>query len=74
MRLAQVFGNLLNNAAKYTERGGGSGTGERQGDQAVLRVRDTGIGIAPDMLPRIFDLFVQADRRLSTPRGGWGSG
>src|SRR5262249_9750095 len=46
----------------------------REGDAVVLRVRDTGIGIAPDMLPRIFDLFVQAERRLDRARGGVGIG
>ena len=75
VRLAQVVGNLLHNAAKYTERGGKIWlAGERQGDKAVLRVRDTGIGIAPDMLPKIFEMFVQADRRTKNAQGGMGIG
>ena len=75
VRLAQVVGNLLHNAAKYTERGGKIWlAGERQGDKAVLRVRDTGIGIAPDMLPKIFEMFVQADRRTRNAQGGMGIG
>ena len=66
-RLAQVFGNLLRNAAKYTERGGRIElSAERHGSQVVVHVRDQGIGIAPEMLPRIFELFIQAGR---TPDG-----
>jgi PAS domain S-box-containing protein len=75
VRLAQVVSNLLNNAAKYTERGGKVWlTGGREGDQAVVRVRDTGVGIALDMLPVIFDMFVQADRRTKNSQGGMGIG
>jgi CheY-like chemotaxis protein len=75
VRLAQVFANLLHNAAKYTEPGGRIGlTAEREGDEAVVRVRDTGIGIAPDVLPRIFDPFVQADHALARSQGGMGIG
>src|SRR5205823_7782340 len=60
IRLAQVVGNLLTNAAKYTEPNGRIRlTAQREGREAVLRLRDTGIGIAPDMLPHIFELFVQ---------------
>jgi PAS domain S-box-containing protein len=74
-RLEQVLTNLLNNAAKYTEPGGRVWlTAGREGDEVVLRVRDTGIGITPDMLPRIFDLFVQAQRRLDRSQGGVGIG
>lgn len=74
-RLEQVVMNLLHNAAKYTDPGGQiSLIGEREDSQVVLRVRDTGIGIAPDMLPHIFDLFVQAERRLDRSRGGIGIG
>jgi CheY-like chemotaxis protein/two-component sensor histidine kinase len=74
-RLAQVLGNLLNNAAKYTDPGGEVWvTVERDGEEVVLRVRDTGIGIRPDMLPHIFDLFVQAERRLDRAQGGVGIG
>src|SRR5262249_19162344 len=54
MRLSQVVGNLLTNAAKYTDQNGHIWlTAQREGDGAVLRVRDTGIGIAPDMLPHL---------------------
>jgi PAS domain S-box-containing protein len=74
-RLQQIVGNLLTNAAKYTDPGGSIWlTAEREGDQLVLRVRDTGIGIAAEMLPRIFDLFVQAERRLDRSHGGLGVG
>ena len=75
VRLAQVVGNLLTNAAKYTEPDGRIWlTAERDGDVAVLRVRDTGIGIAPDMLPRIFELFVQVDHASTKAQGGLGIG
>ena len=73
VRLAQVVGNLLHNAAKYTERGGRIDlTGAREDGQAVVRVRDTGIGIAPQMLPRIFELFVQVDHAATKAQGGLG--
>jgi signal transduction histidine kinase/ActR/RegA family two-component response regulator len=75
VRLTQVVGNLLHNAAKYTERGGRISLGAgREGDEAVIRVRDTGIGIRPDMLSRIFDLFVQTDRAADRSQGGLGIG
>ncbi|HYV20398.1 MAG TPA: ATP-binding protein [Verrucomicrobiae bacterium] len=74
-RLAQVFSNLLNNAAKYTEPGGEVGlVVARQGDEAIIRVRDTGIGIPPEMLPRVFDIFTQVDRTLEGAQGGLGIG
>jgi PAS domain S-box-containing protein len=74
-RLQQVMGNLLSNAAKYTDPGGTILLTARQEDgEVVLRVRDTGIGIAADMLPKIFDLFVQAERRLDRSFGGLGIG
>lgn len=74
-RLAQVFLNLLNNAAKYSDRGGQIRlTAERQGEWAVVSVRDTGIGIAAESLPRIFDLFTQVDRSLEKAQGGLGIG
>ena len=74
-RLEQVVVNLLTNAAKYTDEGGRIWlTVEREGDAAVLRVRDTGIGIAPELLPRIFDLFTQAERSLDRSQGGLGIG
>jgi CheY-like chemotaxis protein len=74
-RVQQVAGNLLTNAAKYTDPGGHIRLTVRpEGTDVVLRVRDTGIGIAPEMLPRIFDLFVQAERRLDRSQGGLGIG
>ena len=74
-RLEQVVVNLLNNAAKYTDDCGFIWlTVEQQGDEAVLRVRDTGVGIAPELLPRIFDLFTQAERSLDRAQGGLGIG
>ena len=74
-RLEQVVVNLLNNAAKYTEEGGQIRLAVRQeGDEMVLRVRDTGVGIAPEVLPHVFDLFTQADRSLDRSQGGLGIG
>jgi len=74
-RLEQVLANLLNNAAKYTPPGGRIWlTAEREGDQAVLRVRDTGLGIARELQPRIFDIFVQEERSLERAQGGLGLG
>jgi CheY-like chemotaxis protein len=74
-RLAQAISNLLNNAAKYSERGGHiTLTARRQGSDAVVCVRDTGIGIAPEMLPRIFDMFTQADGASGRSQGGLGIG
>ena len=75
VRLAQVVANLLNNAAKYTEKGGRIAIcAERQNGDVVVRVSDTGIGIAKEMLPRIFDLFVQEPQALDRSRGGLGLG
>ncbi len=74
-RLEQVVRNLLSNAAKYTGPGGDvSVAAEREATVAVVRVRDTGIGITPDVLPRIFDLFFQGDSSLARPEGGLGVG
>jgi PAS domain S-box-containing protein len=74
-RLAQVVANLLNNAAKYTESGGRIRlTAAREGAAVVLRVEDNGVGIAPEMLPRVFDPFAQADRSLHRAQGGLGVG
>ena len=74
-RLAQVIGNLLSNASKYTPRGGSIWlTAERAGGEVAVRIRDTGIGIAPDFLPHVFDLFVQGDASLDRARGGLGIG
>jgi signal transduction histidine kinase len=74
-RLAQVVANLLSNAVKYTPPGGEiSVTGSREDGEIVLRVRDTGIGISPGMLPRVFDLCAQADRSLARAEEGLGVG
>jgi signal transduction histidine kinase/CheY-like chemotaxis protein len=74
-RLAQVVGNLLANAFKFTEPGGAIELSvARDGDQAVIRVRDNGIGIAPAHLPRIFELFMQVDTSLERSQGGLGIG
>ncbi|WP_321877416.1 hybrid sensor histidine kinase/response regulator [Paraburkholderia bannensis] len=80
VRLAQMVANLLNNAAKYTDPGGQiwltahcNDHGER-GRQAVVSIRDSGMGIAPAMLPKVFDLFVQGERAYSRAQGGLGIG
>ena len=74
-RLEQVVVNLLTNAAKYTNDGGHIWlTVQQEGEAAVLRVRDTGVGIVPELLPRIFDLFTQAERSLDRSEGGLGIG
>jgi PAS domain S-box-containing protein len=75
VRLGQVLENLLNNAAKYTPAGGEIVVTVRRDDSmAVVSVRDTGVGISAAMLPRIFDLFVQADTSLDRSEGGLGIG
>lgn len=74
-RLAQVLSNLLSNAAKYTDPGGTVALILELQDQcAVVRVRDTGIGIAPEMLPCVFELFTQASPELDRAQGGLGVG
>ncbi len=74
-RLEQIVVNLLNNASKYTPPGGRIGVAVvAESDEAVLRIRDTGIGIAADMLPRVFELFVQGDQSLAHTSGGLGIG
>jgi len=74
-RLEQVFTNLLTNAAKYTDPGGTIQlTARREGDQIVVRIADNGVGIAPEMLPRVFDLFAQVDNSLDRSQGGLGIG
>jgi CheY-like chemotaxis protein len=74
-RLEQCVGNLLGNAAKYTPRGGTIVLSAHvEAGSAVIRVRDSGIGIAPEMLDQIFDLFTQADTSLARARGGLGIG
>jgi signal transduction histidine kinase/DNA-binding response OmpR family regulator len=75
VRLAQVLGNLLNNAAKYTQEGGKIWlTVTREGSEVVLRVRDNGIGIPPDMLSSVFELFTQVENSLDRSQGGLGIG
>jgi signal transduction histidine kinase/ActR/RegA family two-component response regulator len=74
-RLAQVIANLLTNAAKYTPAGGSIDVrGERDGADVVVRVRDTGVGIDPAILPNVFDMFVQERQALDRARGGLGLG
>jgi PAS domain S-box-containing protein len=74
-RLAQAFANLLNNAVKYTDRGGRIDlSATLDGDQIVVRVSDTGIGISPDLLPRVFDMFMQLDHASDRARSGLGIG
>jgi signal transduction histidine kinase len=74
-RLTQVLSNLLNNAAKYTPPRGSIRLSLRQeGEEAVFRVRDTGIGIPADMLERVFDMFLQIENTLDRAHGGLGIG
>lgn len=74
-RLIQVVSNLLSNAAKYTEEGGSIRLEvARQGEEVIIRVHDTGVGIAPEMLPRVFEVFTQAERSLDRAQGGLGLG
>ena len=82
IRLEQILNNLLHNAAKYTPRGGRITFNARREEPgkdfpagaALIRVRDTGIGIAPEMLRRVFDVFSQAERTLDRAEGGLGLG
>jgi signal transduction histidine kinase len=74
-RLAQAISNLLNNAAKYTEPGGQlTVSAQRDGDRIAISVRDTGMGITRDMLPTIFNTFVQERQALDRSQGGLGLG
>jgi signal transduction histidine kinase len=74
-RLEQVFSNILINAAKYTPDGGEIAvTMERLGEQVSIRIRDSGIGIAPELIARVFDMFVQADPAALRAEGGHGIG
>jgi CheY-like chemotaxis protein len=75
VRLAQVFANLLNNAAKYTNEGGQIWfTAREENNQAVVSIRDTGIGITAELLPKIFDMFMQVDPATDRSQGGLGIG
>ncbi|HSF05071.1 MAG TPA: HAMP domain-containing sensor histidine kinase [Methylomirabilota bacterium] len=75
VRLQQIVANLLGNAVKYTPAGGSIHVSvKREGDDAVIRVQDTGIGIATDLLPRMFELFVQGDPGSGRVRSGLGIG
>ncbi len=75
VRLAQVVGNLLNNAAKYSDESGQIWLkAERRGGMVCLSVRDTGLGIAPEVLPHVFNLFMQADRSPGRSQSGLGIG
>jgi signal transduction histidine kinase len=73
-RLAQVIGNLLHNAAKFTPAGGRVELVVRAGDAAEIRVRDTGVGIPPQLLPHVFEPFTQAKQGLARSDGGLGLG
>ena len=74
-RLAQVFSNLLNNASKYSDRGSRIGVViERQGETAVVRIIDSGPGLASDEMPRIFEMFAQAGQPQARGEGGLGVG
>ena len=74
-RLAQVIGNLLNNASKFTDKGGHVWLMvEKDGHEAVIRVRDNGIGIAQEHIPGLWEMFAQVDTSLERSRGGLGIG
>src|SRR5262249_2030752 len=75
IRLEQVLANVLNNAAKYTPTAGEvTVTVERRSDEAVITIRDNGVGIAPELLPQLFEMFFQADTSLDRTGGGLGVG
>ena len=75
LRLAQVFSNLLNNAAKYTEPGGAVEITSAVEDRVLsVSIRDTGVGIPPEQMPHLFELFTQIDRKLNRSQNGLGIG
>jgi PAS domain S-box-containing protein len=75
VRLAQIFGNLLNNAAKYSEKGGQIEiTARRDGEEAVVTIRDSGDGIAPEQLPKLFEIFTRGERSSRRNQSGLGIG
>lgn len=75
VRLTQVFANIIHNAAKYTDIGGRiTVSAAREGDEAIVKIMDTGIGIAREILPHVFDLFVQAPVSFDRAQGGLGIG
>jgi signal transduction histidine kinase/CheY-like chemotaxis protein len=75
VRIEQIVSNIIGNAVKYTPRGGKISVSlTAEDDDAVLRVQDNGFGIAPELLPRIFELFVQGERTLDRAQGGLGIG
>jgi signal transduction histidine kinase len=74
-RLTQSIANVLNNAAKFTpDHGRITLTAQKEGDHVAIKVHDNGIGIRPDMLPRVFDIFAQGDNALERTQGGLGIG
>src|SRR5262249_55157634 len=75
VRLAQVIANLLNNASKFSEPASLIKLiASREAEQVAVRVKDTGVGIAPEMLPNLFEPFMQAERSISRSQGGLGIG
>ena len=74
-RLEQILANLLNNSAKYTDHGGRIRlSAATEGGEVVIEVRDNGVGIAPEMLPKLFELFTQVDTSIDRSQGGLGFG
>ncbi|EJN10306.1 signal transduction histidine kinase [Herbaspirillum sp. YR522] len=74
-RMEQIFSNLIDNAVKYTDEGGSIQVSVTQGHgMALLRVADTGVGMGPELLPYVFDVFVQGDNTLARTKGGMGIG
>lgn len=75
LRIEQILVNILTNAAKYTHAGGRiTLSAHREGSRIAITVRDNGMGITPDLLPRVFDLFVQGERTIARSEGGLGIG